>query len=110
MSDKEGMQEEFMTMTSFILSYIAPSTSEAVCALLPNSSADSKSVAYLAQHQLFEQIPDLMDDIVFSDLRSKTEIIQMNTWIGTLDFTTKKRPPNCMLSKRALHPMPDREI
>lgn len=83
MSDRNGMQEELMTMRKFIASYLAPSSSEAVFPLC-QTAANHTNVAYLAQHQLFNQISELWDDVNLSpEICGKEGPTHINMWLGT---------------------------
>lgn len=79
MSEKEGIREELMTMASFVLKYLLPSCSDTVT----DCSTNVQSIAYLAQHQLLEQIPSLKNDIVFSEVLNMETVQKVNAWIGT---------------------------
>ncbi len=85
--DKDGMREELMTFRNFVLSHLEPSASRVVTPLhtLPTASDSTTfNVAYLAQHQLFDQIQLLLEDIdpapsICYESRPK----HVNAWIGT---------------------------
>ncbi len=85
MCEKAELQEQLMSIRGFVDNFIAPSNSRVVTSLQFTLSPSAKeSIAYLAQHQLFEQIPELMNDIVASPLFcGKNGPTHINTWIGT---------------------------
>jgi len=82
MSEKGGMKEELMTMHTFVRCHLAPSVSQNVYCL-GQAEGEEKSVAYLAQHQLFEQIDDLKNDIILPSECGKSGPSHVNAWIGT---------------------------
>ena len=51
-----------------------------------NPTRRKKSVGYLAQHNLFDQIPELMNDISVPDLcyvgTSDDDFVDINAWFG----------------------------
>jgi len=82
MTEKSGLKEELMTMKEFLQNFLSPNSSDLVCSL--KQSLTQNSIAYLAQHLLFEQIPDLLDDIDASpSLCGKDGPSHINAWIGT---------------------------
>jgi hypothetical protein len=81
-SEKGGMKEELMTIQAFVQHYLAKSVSQSVYTLGPTKE-DIKRVAYLAQHQLFEQIEDLKKDVIIPTECGKAGPSQANVWIGT---------------------------
>ena len=85
MSEKNGLKEELMTLKEFTRTFLIPSSSQSVWPLeyLTQSSVQ-KSIAYLAQHPLFEQIPDLLNDLEASpSLFGEDRPSHVNAWIGT---------------------------
>jgi hypothetical protein len=85
MTEESGLKEQLITIKEFISSFLDPSSSKLVwpAGLSKEISAQS-SIAYLAQHHLFEQIPDLLNDIEASpSLCGKDGPTHVNTWIGT---------------------------
>jgi len=84
MSDKRGMKEEMMTMKEFIRTFMSPSSRMPVWSLRSHESEDQNKIAYLAQHQLFDQIPSLLQDVEASPpICGKDGPTHVNTWIGT---------------------------
>lgn len=80
MNDKGGMKEKMITIDELVRSFLIPSTQK-IC--WPLSSSDS-GIAYLAQHELFNQIPELMESIEPSPrLCGNDGPVQMNVWMGT---------------------------
>ena len=81
-SDVENWREEVKTLTSFIDEYMLPSV----------SSANAGDVAYLAQHQLVDQLRELADDfwipeyIGAGSCTSRPE--KINVWMGTAGTIT----------------------
>ncbi|KAF2068816.1 hypothetical protein CYY_009862 [Polysphondylium violaceum] len=81
----EDWEEKIMTFSKFINEYMVP------CSLEKDSSKiKSKSVGYLAQHNLIEQLPCLLDDFknpsFLSTLESNSETnftISPHVWFGT---------------------------
>lgn len=82
MSEKAGMKEELMTIQSFVRNHLAKSASQSVYSLGP-TEGDTERVAYLAQHQLFEQIEDLKNDVINPTECGKSGPSHVNAWIGT---------------------------
>ena len=79
-----GMKEQIMRLDRFISSYLKPSSEKACWSLEMATSVKEKTqIAYLAQHQLFEQIPELMDDIITPSLCEEAGPTHVNAWIGT---------------------------
>ena len=85
MSDKAGMREELMTMMAFLKSHLEPSTIEGIYPLVPliGRSRTQHTAAYLAQHQLFEQIDEMMEDILLPEVCCESGPAHVNAWIGT---------------------------
>ena len=86
MTEKSGLKEEMVTLKHFLSAFLCPSSSKLVWSLM-HSTKDStaqSSIAYLAQHQLFEQIPELLKDIEASPpLCGDDGPSNTNAWIGT---------------------------
>ena len=85
MAEGMGMKEELMSIRDFTTKYMIPSCSRAVW---PLESDTNKSiggdVAYLAQHHLFDQIPNLLDDIDSKpSLCGRAGPSHRNIWMGT---------------------------
>ena len=100
MLDKNGMQERLMSFRTFVQDFLVPSSKDRTCWTLGDAtttttaavpardtealSSSSSRVAYLAQHVLLDQIPELMNDIDQTpQLLSGTDIVQRNVWMGT---------------------------
>jgi len=88
MMDKNGMREELMTFRNFVLWHLEPSASRVVFPLDTLSTALNSTpvdIAYLAQHQLFDQIELLLDDIdpAPSSICCESRPKHLNAWIGT---------------------------
>lgn len=70
----ESWTQKLMTINEFVSDYIT------------DGGNDCKNIAYLAQHQLFDQIPELADDIVIPDYccvgKSDDEDVIVNAWFG----------------------------
>jgi len=100
-SSSSSMTEKLMTMESFISSYLLPMNSKhKICysfhdlkkdisTVSPSPDDSNTQIAYLAQHELFHQIPSLFDDInpkpnLISSSSPHDDIkIKRNIWIGT---------------------------
>ena len=84
------MSEKLMTVCSFIEKYLEASCAKD-CFSLSDSDPERKngeqehlSVAYLAQHRLFDQIPSLIRDVVVTpSLCGVDEVAYKNVWMGT---------------------------
>ncbi len=82
MTEKSGLKEQLMALKEFLHTFLCPNSSELVCSLKQSLAQDS--VAYLAQHQIFEQIPGLFVDLDASpSLCGKDGPSHINAWIGT---------------------------
>ena len=80
MSENSGLKEELMSLNTFIQMFLLPSTTKNIWPLNTNES----DIAYLAQHQLFEQIPSLLKDIdACPSLCGDNGPSHINAWIGT---------------------------
>lgn len=71
-----------MTLRSFIVSYLAPSSQKSMWTLA-DATGTAPSVAYLAQHPLSDQIPELYRDIVMSPRLCRSPPSHRNVWMGT---------------------------
>ncbi|KAK0666106.1 hypothetical protein QBC41DRAFT_349085 [Cercophora samala] len=60
----EGWSQQILPFSSFLTTYITSSPPSPS----PSSSSSSSSKGYLAQHQLFTQLPQLRNDITIPDL------------------------------------------
>ena len=80
-----AMKEAIMSIEEFVSSYLESSAKQQIWPLSFATSRNGEDkVAYLAQHQLFEQIPALLDDIVVSpSLCGNVGPSHINVWIGT---------------------------
>jgi hypothetical protein len=82
-------KEAIATLGGFVRQYMAPSVKHDSCQMheareadAAGSSASKPQVAYLAQHRLFDQIPELLDDVQEPSLWSRGfEVVNM--WMGT---------------------------
>lgn len=85
MSEEMGMKEDLMSIRDFVTTFLIPSNSRTVW---PLESSTNKSfegmIAYLAQHHLFDQIPNLLDDIDSApSLCGSSGPSRLNVWMGT---------------------------
>lgn len=83
-----GIKELIMSLNTFVSSFLGPSTANTCwplsMALATSSDGTKGKVGYLAQHQLFEQMPSLLDDIVSSPLLcGEAGPTHVNAWLGT---------------------------
>ena len=85
MNQKTGLQERLTSMREFVDEFLVPSNSRVVTTLdFALAQSSTKSIAYLAQHHLFEQIPQMKGDIeAFPSLCGDNNPIHVNAWIGT---------------------------
>jgi len=76
---RESWSQRLMKMADFIDSFVSSS-----------GDADAKQIGYLAQHELFEQIPSLMRDIAVPDYCSlgKGKVESVNAWFGPARTTS----------------------
>jgi lysine-specific demethylase 8 len=79
-SMKSGMKEQLMSLREFVSKFLAESAKKPHWSL--NDATDSRSkIAYLAQHPLLEQIPELWEDVERNPCG--LEPSNVNAWIGT---------------------------
>eukprot|EP00752_Nemacystus_decipiens_P010037 g8950.t1 len=88
----EGWRQELMTIGEFIGRFIEPNTEDGHLADIDEGSSDAGGKAYLAQHQLFDQIPALRRDIMTPDYCAlllgdeeddrDAESVAINAWFG----------------------------
>jgi hypothetical protein len=85
MSEEGGLKEQLMTIKEFASRFLTPSTKQLVWPLeLSSHKSAQDSIAYLAQHPLFEQIPELLNDIEAApSLCGEKGPSNLNAWIGT---------------------------
>jgi hypothetical protein len=81
MFDGNTITEELMSIHNFFQQYLYFSSKMVCHPLLPDNR--SGTVAYLAQHQLFQQLPELLKDVVVPHVFKECDPIQINVWIGT---------------------------
>jgi hypothetical protein len=80
MMEHGGMREQIMSLQSFVTAYLAPSSKQTYWML---EDATTLSVAYLAQHPLLDQIPELCRDIVMHPRLCGNPPNACNIWMGT---------------------------
>jgi len=86
MSVEDGgeMKECLMTMRDFMMTYIIPSSVQTAYPLCIGKKIIGKNIAYLAQHNIFNQIPSLLSDIdPLPNFCGDNGPSQINTWLGT---------------------------
>ncbi len=79
-SISSGMTEQLLSFRAFISTYLAQSN-HTISWSLDDASNPSSRIAYLAQHPLLEQIPELYQDVEQSPCG--IEPTNVNAWIGT---------------------------
>ncbi|CAE7264182.1 kdm8, partial [Symbiodinium pilosum] len=80
-------------MNDFVMKYLLPSNESSQRKLedWPSEAIDAWSVsevAYMAQHQLLMQIPELRSDIAIPHFCSLGKLQTVNVWIGTAGTVT----------------------
>lgn len=92
MYNVDGRQQRLVSMNDYIDRVILSSDLDptslpptAPSPIVPVTSASTK--AYLAQHQIFDQIPDLLQDLVIEDL-SPCASYTLNIWFAPEGVTT----------------------
>jgi len=85
MSEVTGMKEDLMSIRHFFTKFMIPSSSRVVWPLESNKNKTiGREIAYLAQHDLFNQIPNLLDDINSKpSLCGRSGPSRINIWAGT---------------------------
>ncbi len=85
MTEEDGLKEQMMTVKVFADRFLTPSSRQLVWPLeRPSYKSAQSSIAYLAQHPLFEQIPELLNDIEAAPfLCGDKGPLKLNAWIGT---------------------------
>jgi hypothetical protein len=99
--DAKRWREETMPLSRFIDEYLLPGLEEERAAAAAGGGGGeeggggdeegggAKNVAYLAQHQLFEQLPSLLRDFDAPDVCGVAGGVQrVNAWIGTAGTVT----------------------
>jgi hypothetical protein len=84
--DAANWKEEVMLLSSFIDEYLMPGLAKELSGV---DEGKSRRIAYLAQHQLFEQIPELLGDFdnpAVCDVAGGVQ--RVNAWIGTAGTVT----------------------
>jgi len=81
MFDGNSMREELMSIHDFFQQHLDVSSSDLCHPFMQGDQ--SGRVAYLAQHQLFQQLPELIKDVVMPQIFNERDPIQINAWIGT---------------------------
>lgn len=83
MKSESGMKEEIMSVRDFMSSYLAQSAAKE-CWTLKDAGSLQRSVAYLAQHPLIQQLPELGSDIDLKpSLCGHLGPNHVYLWIGT---------------------------
>jgi Cupin-like domain/SET domain len=83
-SNATAMREELMTLRVFVESFLVASTDHGIWSLVDATDDPTKRVAYMAQHALLTQIPDLGRDLVLlPDLCGPSGPDRVNAWVGT---------------------------
>ena len=75
-----GMEEAVVTFRQFVSKYLSTSSTKD-CWSLDDAVMDRKSVAYIAQHPLLDQIPALCSDIDMNPCG--VQPTNINIWMGT---------------------------
>ena len=79
--DVDNWREEIITMEEFVNEHLAPD-------IIGGSKSSSDGVSYLAQHQLFEQIPQLAQDFEIPEWCNAGRFERCNVWLGTSGTVT----------------------
>lgn len=77
-----GMKEQIMSFRTFVASFLVPSSQKSFWTLA-DATDGSTPIAYLAQHPLLDQIPELCQDIVKSPRLCSSPPSHRNVWMGT---------------------------
>uniref|UniRef100_A0A6S8AUG6 JmjC domain-containing protein n=2 Tax=Aplanochytrium stocchinoi TaxID=215587 RepID=A0A6S8AUG6_9STRA len=84
--ENRELKEQTMSLKSFIDEFIIPS-----CLVDQGKEIGKGKVAYLAQHSLFDQLPELQSHFSppkYIDANTDAEIVKCSIWFGTSDTIT----------------------
>ncbi|ACO60797.1 predicted protein [Micromonas commoda] len=85
--DAANWKEEVMLLSSFIDEYLMPGLKKELAG--EDQGREGRRIAYLAQHQLFEQLPGLLGDFDPPPVCDVAGGVQrVNAWIGTAGTVT----------------------
>ena len=85
--DAANWKEEVMLLSSFIDEYLMPGLKKELAG--EDEGREGRRIAYLAQHQLFEQLPGLLGDFDPPPVCDVAGGVQrVNAWIGTAGTVT----------------------
>jgi len=92
MSEKKGIKESLMCIDEFVQAYLRPSCAKFLSPLssVNSDNAEQSFIAYMAQHELFNLIPDLLNDVDSNPSLCKADDgpARINVWIGTAGTRT----------------------
>ena len=80
MLEGRGMKESLMTIKDFFEEFMIPSSVQRIWPLSLSEDKHEK-IAYLAQHELLNQIPSLLSDVEVPSIGDSSPK-HINVWIG----------------------------